>query len=185
VFRPASRPCIVACESPLHRPASSAVSLPRDPRSTLPLSAMIECVCAAASPSSYLAASSSRRPLSSQGELHLPPVHPTSTPCAQPRRTLTVVRSAPRAQVRRVAARPSRVVRVVIVHLHVHARTPRVRSTRYLRAVARVARAVSHVLIHMLFCHSVFCHSHYPLPALSFSFPPPRKSHSHMHPTLS
>jgi hypothetical protein len=71
-FRPASRPCIVACESPLHRPVSSAVSLPRDPRSTLPLSAMIECIRAAASPSSYLAASSSRRPLSSQGELHLP-----------------------------------------------------------------------------------------------------------------
>jgi endonuclease/exonuclease/phosphatase family metal-dependent hydrolase len=40
-------------------------------------------------------------------------------------------------------------MRVVVVHLHVRARV-RARAARYLRAVVRVARAVSLVLIHML-----------------------------------
>jgi hypothetical protein len=72
------------------------------------------------------------------------------------------VRFAPRAQVRRVAARRyAHVVHVVIVHLHVRARAPRVRSARYLRAVARVARAVSHVLIHTLFARVIVCVNRY------------------------
>jgi hypothetical protein len=59
------------------------------------------------------------------------------------------------------ARRSAHVVRVVIVHLHVRARAPRVRSTRYLRVVARVARAVSHVLIHMLFARVIVCVNRY------------------------
>jgi hypothetical protein len=86
-------------------------------------------------------------------------VYPSSTPCAQPRRTLAAMRFDLRAARRTCAQvtccracrlalfvrRLAHVVYVVVVHLHVRARAPRVRSASYLRAVWR-----------MLFAHTLF-----------------------------
>jgi hypothetical protein len=108
---------------------------------------------AAASPSSFLAASSSHRPSSLWGELrlprstlHLPLAHSPIAPspsCDSCR--AQHVWPAPKS---RVVARSALVMRVVVIHLHVRARTPHVRFAHYLCAVACVARAVSR----MLFC---------------------------------